>query len=118
MLDLSSTPDEFLEPIARVVDAALRHADSLRSDDVMVVGAWCRDIQHHALGHRFSTSATRDLDLALALSSWDAYRALADAFDEDWRYRHQVPHRGSHRRPPPIRGHRRSARHRATAYTR
>lgn len=46
----------------------------------MVVGAWCRDIQHHALGHRFATSATRDLDLALALSSWDAYRALADAF--------------------------------------
>jgi hypothetical protein len=29
MLDLSSTPDEFLEPIARVVDAALRHAGSL-----------------------------------------------------------------------------------------
>ena len=80
MLDLSSTPDEFLEPIARVVEAALQHARSLRSDDVMVVGAWCRDIQHHALGHRFATSATRDPDLALALSSWDAYRALADAF--------------------------------------
>jgi predicted nucleotidyltransferase len=80
MLDLSSTPDEFLQPIACVVEAALRHADSLRSEDVMVVGAWCRDIQHHALGHRFATSATRDLDLALALSSWDAYRALADAF--------------------------------------
>jgi predicted nucleotidyltransferase len=80
MLDLSTTPDEFLEPIARVVEAALRHADSLRPGDVMVVGAWCRDIQHHALGHRFATSATRDLDLALALSSWDAYRALADAF--------------------------------------
>lgn len=80
MLDLSSTPDEFLEPIARVVEAALRHAGSLRSDDVMVVGAWCRDIQHHALGHRFVTSATRDLDLALALSSWDAYRAVAEAF--------------------------------------
>jgi predicted nucleotidyltransferase len=80
MLDLSSTPDEFLEPIARVVEAALRHAGSLRSDDVMIVGAWCRDIQHHALGHRFATSATRDLDLALALSSWDAYRAVAEAF--------------------------------------
>ncbi|MGH8961604.1 MAG: hypothetical protein ACRDWT_10520 [Jatrophihabitantaceae bacterium] len=63
-----------------MVEAALRHADSLRSDDVMIVGAWCRGIQHHALGHRFATSATRDLDLALALSSWDAYRALAEAF--------------------------------------
>jgi predicted nucleotidyltransferase len=80
MLDLSSTPDEFRDPIARVVEAALQHARSLRADDVMVVGAWCRDIQHHALGHRFATSATRDLDLALALSSWEAYRALAGAF--------------------------------------
>jgi predicted nucleotidyltransferase len=80
MLDLSSTHNEFLEPISRVVKAALREAGSLRADDVMVVGAWCRDIHHHALGHRFPTSATRDLDLALALTSWDAYRALADAF--------------------------------------
>ena len=46
----------------------------------MVVGAGCRDILHHALGHRFPTSATHDLDLALALSSWDAYRSIAGAF--------------------------------------
>lgn len=46
----------------------------------MVVGAWCRDILHSALGHDFATTATRDVDLALALSSWDAYRALAAAF--------------------------------------
>ena len=46
----------------------------------MVVGAWCRDIMHTALGHSFATAATRDLDLALALSSWDAYRRIASAF--------------------------------------
>jgi predicted nucleotidyltransferase len=47
----------------------LAHANELRTEHVMVVGAWCRDIWHHALGHTFATAATRDLDLALALSS-------------------------------------------------
>jgi len=46
----------------------------------MVVGAACRDILHQALGHRFTTSATHDLDLALALSSWSTYRSIAGAF--------------------------------------
>ena len=46
----------------------------------MVVGAWCRAIWHHALGHRFATAATRDLDLALALASSEAYEAVAEAF--------------------------------------
>lgn len=80
MLDLTCTPDELLRPIASVLDAALPHAPGLRPEDVMVVGAACRDILHHALGHRFPTSATHDLDLALALSSWDAYRSVAAAF--------------------------------------
>jgi hypothetical protein len=46
----------------------------------MIVGAWCRDILHSALGHTFATAATHDLDLALALSSWDAYRVLTTTF--------------------------------------
>lgn len=46
----------------------------------MVVGAACRDIMHSALGHEFVTTETHDLDLGLALSSWDAFRALAREF--------------------------------------
>ena len=46
----------------------------------MVLGAGCGDILHAALGHSFATAATSDLDLALALTSWDAYRTLAAAF--------------------------------------
>lgn len=69
MLDLSNTRNGFLDPVARVVDAALRVTDELSPDEVMVVGAWCRDILHSALGHTFATIATRDLDLAIALSS-------------------------------------------------
>lgn len=80
MLDLTTTPDGFLGPVARVVEAALDATDDLSSEGVMLVGAWCRDILHRALGHTFTTTATRDLDLALALSSWDSYRALASAF--------------------------------------
>lgn len=80
MLNLHETPTGFLDPITRVVEAALDAADGLNQDDVMVVGAWCRDILHSALGHTFATAATRDLDLALALSSWDAYRALTTTF--------------------------------------
>ena len=79
MIDLTRAPDELPQPIASVLDAALPHAPGLRSTDVMVVGAACRDILHRALGHRFPTSATH-LDLALALSSWGAYRSIAAAF--------------------------------------
>lgn len=46
----------------------------------MVVAAWCPDILHSALGHSSATTATLDLDLALALPSWNAYRSPASAF--------------------------------------
>jgi predicted nucleotidyltransferase len=78
--DLSNPPETLLDPLTRVIHAALTHAKQLRPDDVMVVGAWCRDAWHHALGHTFATAMTHDLDLAVALSSWDAYKALANAF--------------------------------------
>ena len=80
MLDLTNVPDYFLDPVARIVETALSVTDDLSPAEVMVVGAWCRDILHRALGHTFATTATLDLDLALALSSWDAYRALEAAF--------------------------------------
>lgn len=82
MNDPSDLPDELLAPIARVVIAALPHADGLRPKDVMVVGAVCRDLHHYALGHRFAATATHDLDLALALPSWEAFRSLAAAFPQ------------------------------------
>lgn len=82
MLDLSKIPDGFLDPIARVVEAILDTAGDLVPDDVMLVGASCRDVLHTALGHTFVTTATQDLDVALALSSWDAYRAIARTFQK------------------------------------
>jgi predicted nucleotidyltransferase len=46
----------------------------------MLVGASCRDILHLSLGHTFATAATQDLDVALALSSWDAFHSIAAKF--------------------------------------
>jgi len=80
LLNLTNAPEGFLDPVARVVEAALAVTEGLSAREVMVVGAGCRDILHSALGHSFATAATRDLDLALALTSWDAYRTLAAAF--------------------------------------
>lgn len=80
MLDLTRVPEDFYEPAARVVETVLEASKSLTAGDVMLVGATSRNILHRALGHTFETTATRDIDLALALASWDAYRALATAF--------------------------------------
>ena len=80
MLDLTKIPDGFLDPITRVVEAILDIAGDLVPDDVMLVGATCRDVLHTALGHTFATTATQDLDVALALSSWDAFRSIASSF--------------------------------------
>lgn len=91
LLDLSKGPPGFLDPIARVVDAALGAGEALAAAEIMVVGAWSRDVLHAALGHQFETTATRDVDLALALTSWSAYRSLIQSFsrvgDSGIRYR-------------------------------
>src|ERR1035437_6264134 len=66
LLDLTNAPGGLLDPVARVVEAALAVTEELSAREVMVVGAGCRDILHSALGHSFATAATSDLDLALA----------------------------------------------------
>lgn len=80
MRELGAVPAEIIGPISSVVADALPHVNELRSDQIMVVGAWCRDIWHHALGHRFRTAATQDLDLALAVDSWSVFDAIATAY--------------------------------------
>lgn len=80
MFDLATTPEDMLRPIDRVLTSVLASSPGLGPNQVMVVGAVCRDILHGALGHTFSTSATHDLDLALALSSWAAFLDLTAKF--------------------------------------
>jgi len=75
-----AVPDDIIEPITRVLDEALHSIDGLQAGQAMVVGAWCRDIWHHALGHEFRTVATHDLDLAIAVESWTTFTGIAAAF--------------------------------------
>lgn len=82
MREPGAVPADLVAAIRRVVGDAVQRVDGLRSDRVMVVGAWCRDIWHHALGHQFRTAATQDLDLAIAVDSWAVFDAIAkDASD-------------------------------------
>lgn len=79
MLNMRRITEGFLDPITRVVEQMREHAPGIDPDQVMLVGAWCRDTLHAALGHDFETSATRDIDLALALSGWETFELLSSA---------------------------------------
>lgn len=91
MLDLSTVADSLLDPVAQVVAGLQEQEPQLEADSIMLVGAWCRDALHAALGHIFSTSATRDVDLALALDEWGTCerlsRVLPRAGDSGVRFR-------------------------------
>lgn len=80
MHELGEVSPELLAPVTKVLEEVLPRVEELDSEQVMVVGAWCRDIWHHALGHSFDTTRTHDLDLALALTSWTAFDVIADAY--------------------------------------
>ncbi|MDR7382665.1 hypothetical protein [Promicromonospora iranensis] len=80
MLNLSGVPDSLLEVVRDVVSEVRRRTPELDPSDIMVVGAACRDVLHAGLGHSFLTVATRDIDLGLALSSWDVFEELAGHF--------------------------------------
>lgn len=80
MLDFDRLTPDFLSPLATIVGAVRDCAPGLSSADILLVGAWCRDVLHTSLGHDFPTSATRDVDLALALADWESFEVLAAAF--------------------------------------
>ena len=82
MFDVSAVSEDYFDPIARLVETMRDSVPDLDPSHVMVVGAWCRDLFHAALGHDFEPRATRDIDLALALSGWEAYELLARAFPQ------------------------------------
>lgn len=76
MLDLTKCDPEQLRLLDRVVTELLATSTQLRSDDVMIVGARCRDLLQRALGYRFDLRVTSDIDLGLAVSNWSAYEEL------------------------------------------
>ncbi|NMO50913.1 hypothetical protein HH310_06865 [Actinoplanes sp. TBRC 11911] len=69
----------------------LAQSPALRAEDVMIVGAHCRDILRSALGQRSGERTTEDIDFGLALAGWGTYNELAQrlepAGDTGIRYR-------------------------------
>lgn len=53
--------------LVRSVVQELRKLSEINPDDVMVVGASCRDILHASYGHDFRLRSTHDVDVAIAL---------------------------------------------------
>lgn len=76
MLDLTTSDPTLLHLVDAVVTELSAKSTHLRTDDVMVVGASCRDILQSALGHEFALRATADIDLGLAVANWAAYDDL------------------------------------------
>ncbi|MEU4243169.1 hypothetical protein [Actinoplanes sp. NPDC026619] len=79
MLDPARSDPSLLHPVDTVVAELLAKATLLTGDEVMVIGACCRDILQSALGHDFTLRATADIDLGLAVANWAAYDELAGA---------------------------------------
>lgn len=78
MRDLNRTDPDLLSIVDDVVAELLTRSTLLAADEVMVVGARCRDIFQSALGHSFPLRATTDIDLGLAVRNWTAYDELTD----------------------------------------
>lgn len=76
MLDLTRCDPALLHLVDTVVTELSAKSTLLRADDMMVVGASCRDILQSALGHDFALRATADIDLGLAVANWIAYDEL------------------------------------------
>ncbi|WP_022888602.1 nucleotidyl transferase AbiEii/AbiGii toxin family protein [Agromyces italicus] len=79
MLDFARTDPRLLDDVADVVDSLVTHA-AIDPASVMLVGARCRDAIHSALGAPEPTRATEDLDIGLALDSWEAFERIDHAF--------------------------------------
>ncbi|MBT9606932.1 hypothetical protein [Microbacterium sp.] len=79
MLDFARLDHRLLEDVAEAVHELVNHAgvDPAR---IMLVGARCRDALHSALGRTTPTRETDDLDLAVAIASWQEYARIGETF--------------------------------------
>ena len=59
-----------------VVSELLAQSSGLKAEDIMIVGAQCRDILRSASGQQSGLRTTEDVDFGLALSDWAAYEKL------------------------------------------
>lgn len=75
MIDFNSCDPRLLDDVDIVVDDLTKKV-GLDPDRILLVGAACRDVLHSALGHDFQVRATRDTDLAIALTDWSSFERI------------------------------------------
>lgn len=79
MIDVDRADARLLDGVAAVVDTLIEVTD-LAADSVLLAGATCRDVLHSALGHRFATARTSDIDLGIAIDDWRAMEQIHHEF--------------------------------------
>jgi predicted nucleotidyltransferase len=77
MIDLRACSDPDITVAARVL-AALDASSRLSGADCMVVGATARNILSVAWFDRLPSRATRDVDVAVAVATWEAFNRLTE----------------------------------------
>jgi predicted nucleotidyltransferase len=81
VLDLTKCDPALLQVPDAVVAALLSQSAGLRAQDVMIVGAHCRDILRSSLSQESGLRTTEDIDFGLALADWAAYAGLTSELE-------------------------------------
>jgi len=81
MLDLTKCDPALLQMADAVVAELSAKSTRLRVQDVMVVGAHCRDILQSAMSQEFALRTTDDIDFGLAVANWTAYHELTEELE-------------------------------------
>lgn len=79
MINFAQTDARLIQSLKAIV-VPLLEKTTLRPDQIMVVGAACRDIMHSALGYAFQPRGTNDFDLGIAVADWSATEQIETNF--------------------------------------
>lgn len=92
LLDLTKCDPALLRLPDSVVSELLARSHDLRAENVMIVGAHCRDILRSASGQESGIRTTEDIDFGLALADWSAYDGVTKKLEPvgDTRIRYKV----------------------------
>ncbi|NUL45746.1 hypothetical protein F7P69_11160 [Cellulosimicrobium funkei] len=79
MIDLTRVDTDLYAMVTPVVDELIAGVD-LDPDNILLIGAGCRDILHASLGHTFRARATTDTDLGIAVGDWTTTQRIEARF--------------------------------------
>ncbi|NUL46539.1 hypothetical protein F7P69_15225 [Cellulosimicrobium funkei] len=79
MIDLTRVDERHYAMVTPVVEELATHVD-LDPDNILLIGAGCRDILHASLGHTFTARATSDTDLGIAVRDWTTTQRIEARF--------------------------------------